>query len=375
MLIHSSVSHMALALQVLAPELREMELPHEKTSSCGSCPMALQPGEDRATSERHWFDPDVKCCTYHPLLYNFQVGRALRRDDVGSEKIRQRIGWKRGVQALGIAPPKSWSKRYHANALETFGRDPSLTCPYWQAGELNCTIWKDRNAICRTWYCKHENAGRGWALWQGVNRLTNQVERVLAYHVASQVTPPKKESASIRDWVRYFVECANVADRVTGEELAAMSSAETDERRDELRRAHEHYNTPRPLPDLLGASVGSVVYIPSGRVRLVGYSYYNAMDFSSTIFLFLSRLDGKRTWQTALAEARAEAGEDILSEDEIARMWHLGILDHPDVDDDGKNRMKIRSVTMGEKDAFKFNLEGASLEAFGRDDDDEDDEL
>src|SRR5262249_38073232 len=127
-------------------------LPDERRATCGSC--ALRPASDDAPGQPT-VPPELKCCTYEPALPNISVGRILDaavgpgRDAV---ERRARAGGE-GVTPEGIAPTAAVQAALAGPRFE-LGRDPALLCPYYDDGR--CGIWLQRDAVCATFFCKHE---------------------------------------------------------------------------------------------------------------------------------------------------------------------------------------------------------------------------
>src|SRR5690606_9126442 len=149
-----------------------------------------------------------RCCTYHPALANFLVGRALSRGDAGSALVRARIARLDGVGPLGVGPPGDWAERYARARDGGFGREASWRCPYWVAGPLSCGIWQDRNMVCRSWHCKHVDGVRGHRLWASVRALGTHVETQLAAWCATDRPIPTDAPG----WEAYYLACAAQVD-------------------------------------------------------------------------------------------------------------------------------------------------------------------
>jgi len=132
-----------------------------------------------------FFDPATKCCTYIPSLPNFLIGRIL--DDASPEaapgraSIERRIDERVGVTPLGMQTPRVQALIYEAGSLAAFGRARTLRCPHYRedAGGA-CGIWRHRNAVCSTWFCKHVRGATGQRFWQVQEQLLATVERELA---------------------------------------------------------------------------------------------------------------------------------------------------------------------------------------------------
>jgi Fe-S-cluster containining protein len=149
----------------------------EPAATCQDCAMlAPSPG---LTS----FHPDTKCCTYTPTIPNFLVGAALadaRLDAIGGrDSLRARIAARAGVTPLGLGrDPVSSLIADHAGAA--FGQAALLRCPHYDSPTGNCGVWLHRNAVCSTWFCKHERGAVGLSFWAALRNLLMEAEHDLA---------------------------------------------------------------------------------------------------------------------------------------------------------------------------------------------------
>ena len=157
-------------------------LPSERRATCHSCVMCVGPsGEIPAAA--YTFDPRVKCCSFTPLLPNFLVGRILSDDDpgiaIGRAALERRIREKVAVSPLhvGRAPD---NEILHKNAVAAHGRGLALKCPYFVDADGSCGIWRHRNGVCATWFCKHERGAVGREFWSAVRELITAIEQALA---------------------------------------------------------------------------------------------------------------------------------------------------------------------------------------------------
>jgi hypothetical protein len=159
-------------------------LPAETRATCARCSMcAGNPGGPEA-SERA-FLPDVKCCSYTPTLPNYALGLLLADESPelqeGRDRVLDRLIRGLGVTPLGMGPgPGDLRRRERANQDEEFGRRPDLVCPYFDRGR--CTIWRHRETVCATFFCKTEGGLAGADFWQATRQLLRLAEEVLALH-------------------------------------------------------------------------------------------------------------------------------------------------------------------------------------------------
>ena len=167
-------------------------LPAETEATCHACVMlpeagVAQPDDPSPASERPlFFDPRMKCCTYVPALPNFLVGRILLDTTpemaAGRESVRARIAAGIGVMPLGLAQPPTFVVLYARGGAETFGRSVELRCPHYVSDTGGCGIWRHRQSICTTWFCKYTRGAVGERVWRDLRHLLGIAERVLAVH-------------------------------------------------------------------------------------------------------------------------------------------------------------------------------------------------
>lgn len=316
--VDGSVAHLPLPFSWLIPELVRLEVPAETGSSCGACPLAGAP-----------FHPKVRCCTYQPTLPAYAVGRALRRGGAGADAVRARLEDPVGRTARGLAPAPGWGAEYRRLRGEGFGRLERWTCPYWAEGDLGCTIWHDRNAVCRTWFCRHDDGMAGHRFWVAVRGALHLVERKLIALCEDRLTPPP-EDADAESWAGYYLEAAELVDRLEASDLLDLEDAELVALRDRLRVQHAERSA--PVPEVVAPLVSEVREHPEG-VELVGYSAWNPVALPRSVFVLLSELDGQRTWRDALARARA--ADPSVEASWVEALWRHGVVrerDTPDVE-------------------------------------------
>jgi len=164
-------------------QLLEGVIPRESRATCHDCAMC-SPAAVQSRPRGYYFDPSVKCCTYLPTLPNFLVGRILSDDDpaVWSGRMAVERKIREGVVAtpLGLGTPPAFSVLYDKMEASAFGRSRTLRCPYYVEDGGRCGIWRNRNSVCATFFCKHVRGQLGHAFWRhSLLPLLRLVERDL----------------------------------------------------------------------------------------------------------------------------------------------------------------------------------------------------
>ena len=303
------------------PELATAAMPVETRATCDRCAMAPEhrPERDHPRS----FTAEARCCTYIPKLPNFVVGRILRRGDEGARRMLARLrSIDDGVTPAAVASTKADLEQYTASE-GSFGQLDRVVCPYWVGGPRACSIWVDRNAVCRTWHCRFVDGAAGFRAWTDLHRALIAVERRLADWCVDRGEAPAPDAD--RDaWLAWYLWCAAQVDAFDADAIRQQLDASAIE-------AASRAATPIPplvVPDLLMSRVTSWRVHPE-QVELYGYSPHDACIAPPWIFLFLSRLDGKTPWREAAA-ALHEATGHLLDEGLVRTMVQRGVLGEAD---------------------------------------------
>jgi hypothetical protein len=217
--------------------------------------------------------------------------------------------WAFNPKPMGIIPPKSWITLYQRVRRREYGRSERLLCPYWVGGEFSCGVWKDRNHVCRTWFCRLDHGAAGREAWKAVKRTLSAAEQLLAvFCVRDGRAPPKRGSR--KQFARWYRWCARRVAEVGDEDIAKLRRHPAlVERLEEV--AALAVSPPKPIPDMVVTSVAGV---------------------DRSIFLFFSKLDGQRSWSQALAETNSEAAEP-LDESVVHELYRIGGVRSPEPGD------------------------------------------
>ncbi len=305
-------------LERLVPGLGALSFPDEGLATCAQCAMGARP---LAREGAVTFTAAARCCTYHPTLPNWLVGRALRRGGEGAERVRARLDDPDGRDAMALGPGAARATAWRQRSDTAFGRDEALTCPLWAPGPLGCTIHADRNAVCRTWFCKVERGARGTAAWMALKTLRTDAEHRLAERCVTDGSPPTSD-APPREWDAWYRWCADHVDALPD---AALAGARLDTLRGRVHAATSRRDA--PMPAILTPVVHDWVTLPDS-VLLSSWSPYDRVEAPRWIFTLLSKLDGQRTWREA-ADLAATELDQAIPDGWVWHLWSRGLLEAP----------------------------------------------
>lgn len=167
------------------------EIPAETRATCHDCAMCDTRAEPQPAG-LHLFNPQGKCCTYWPRLPNFLTGMILLDDDPalarGCATVLTRLQAGFAVTPLGLERPPKLDTLYAHIEPRAFGRALSMRCPHYldEQGGM-CSIWKYRNSVCSTWFCKYVRGAVGRDFWETAKRLLITIEDDLARWCALQL--------------------------------------------------------------------------------------------------------------------------------------------------------------------------------------------
>lgn len=290
-------------------------LPEEQAATCDNCVQC-----SGHAPEGYRFADATKCCTYVPALANFLVGGALRTGSlVGRDRLLRRMQAEpHSVTPHGLDATEREREKYREIlAAENFGRDPSLNCPYYlrESGGL-CGVWRNRNGICATWYCKHDRGALGQRFWQALEVLLTAVERELSHWSACTIlfdeTPPPVDGAAAWDaWrgreAEYYRRAAELVDGLTWSDVRTIGGVNLQAPVEALLAVHAAMRD--GIPARLEVGTIRVTHRGPDTSRVVTYLDTDALELPTALLDLLPRFDGRPT-ADVLAELRA-AGVDV----------------------------------------------------------------
>lgn len=301
--------------------------PVETRANCARCVMCAE--EDwTATRPESRYRPDTRCCTYLPSLWNFQVGGMLVDPETPAsarEALEARLASGLG-SPLGVASAFEGDDRYHEMvAANGFGRSLAVRCPYFQPETGACGAWRYRNAVCATWYCRHDRGMIGLGYWSAIRRLIELMEVALGHRVMNALMP-ESDGQSWDGWdgtrVAYFKAAWQLAAGLDPAVVLQDHPAEI-ERILMFIRAGERSHDDLRLPEKAAFKDVTLVEELGPRVRVSGYSSNDTMLLPTTVFKALEQFDGRPIAE--VREALADIGihtDDVM----VRRLIDLDIL-------------------------------------------------
>lgn len=341
----------------LLPELFDTLLPTEQKATCGSCAMCPPRDAPASSAEVTYFRPDTKCCTFEPRLPSYLVGAILadERPDLaeGRRRVRAKIASRVGVTPQWLAPPAKRDVLFNASWRSAFGRSLLLLCPYYERDHGLCTIWRHREAVCSTFFCKHDAAADGAQLWKSVRSLVGYVELAVSKHVTRALmpgyTPPVDRGLTLEDledrppredtyaalwgaWVGREEELYLQAyERVRGldrrEFQAILADAEYETRAEAMKAAHRTVESPA-LPERLAPSPTLDPRPTEGGVLVATYSRYEPLLLTEALHEVVQAFGGGGTVAEVRERLRREQEIDV-PEDLLQSLYQYRVLVEP----------------------------------------------
>jgi hypothetical protein len=176
--------------RTLFPAFFEQLIPQETMATCNDCAMCAKPEQPRIPGQEY-FQPDIKCCAFHPKLPNYLVGGLLMDTnpamDHGRKVVREKIRARTGVSPSNIMPPKKYAVLHKYGGERSFGKNHSLLCPYYVRETGLCGVWKFRDAVCSTYFCKSVAGQEGKKFWNVLRGYLIQAQDSLTWYALLQL--------------------------------------------------------------------------------------------------------------------------------------------------------------------------------------------
>ncbi|HET6249850.1 MAG TPA: hypothetical protein VFE47_19325 [Tepidisphaeraceae bacterium] len=333
-------------------------IPAETHATCDDCAMCNSAAAPRG--DVNWFNPATKCCTYLPELPNFLVGRILLDTDPGIAShgsIDARLSGS-AVNPLGIAPPAAYHAAYKAFP-NRFGHSSQMRCPHYiEAGGL-CGIWRHRNAVCATWFCKHVRGAVGARFWISLTQLLRSIEKNLSAWCVNELFPNAKGLAELigttrngspvrvetedgpldippdspryqaiwGEWVgrerEFFGRCAELVNPLNWKRVLQLCGQDT-QMLARLAQAAYRDLLREQIPDALRLGNVQIVKMSAASVSVAAYAAIDPVEMPRALFDALGEFDGRAASQSLDAISNRHGLE--LSRDLVRGLVDFEIL-------------------------------------------------
>lgn len=318
----------------------------EARATCDDCAMCDK-GEPSPVA-MDYFKPDLKCCTYHPYLPNFLVGGVFADPDPaldeGRRRLRAKIASRISVTPRWIAPPRKYSHLMEASRGNGFfGRSKVALCPYFDAENGGrCTVWKYRDNICSTYFCKFTSGKLGWDFWASLKDYLGYVEKSLSRWSALEVDKNVSDAQVVRNkitledledrgppdaeyerfwgkWVgreeEFYIACHDQVKAMTREQYAKLidGTAEAQQLLAAVRANHSAIHS-LVLPSSLVRNPSMRVNPAGENVVVTTYSTYDSFSLDKDLYDVLAKIRGDETLEANLARLSNEEGIELAPE-------------------------------------------------------------
>jgi len=294
-----------------------------------------------------------------PALPNFLVGRILLDSDpemaAGRASVRARLAVRRDVTPLGLQMPAAYAVLYDKAGHEAFGQSLQLLCPHFRSDTGGCGIWRHRQSVCTTWFCKTNRGAVGAGFWKALLEVLRIVERGLAVHCVRTLTAgpaalrhaaaarnpeaPALRASDLDDaadtagldrvWGPYarreeafYTAAAGVVTAMTWTEVLRAGGVELELACDVLREAYRSLRS-TAVPKALRTGAMQVSAVGQDVVELTAYSGYDPLAVPRMLFDVLHVFDGRSTAQALTAAAAAGVEMDRAV---VRRLVDFGVL-------------------------------------------------
>ncbi|WP_225411277.1 hypothetical protein [Stigmatella hybrida] len=347
----------------LFPSFFQGPVPEETKATCSSCAMceASNPNPiESVDGVTRFFRPDTKCCTYHPRLPNYLVGAILSDEDAamaeGRRRIQEKLARRVAVNPQWLKAPPRYTLLYN-NARQAFGRTQSLRCPYYEGQGGLCTIWRYREAVCSTYFCKYVAGADGRKFWMTLKTWLTLAEIQLSRHALLQhlpdyvltgrdkadaatvpltvedlddQPPPEKEYAELwGGWAgreaEFYKACYESVRALSVKDFENLLGIDGTIELSILKQRYGAAVAPR-LPQVLKLNPGATVqWLPDGSIALASYSEFDAVALPGEAYSLLVEFNGKQPVETVRQRLRDEKQAD-LHEDILLELYRHRIL-------------------------------------------------
>ena len=332
-------------------------IPVETSATCMNCVM-LERSESEQNSPK-FFSAELKCCTHHPQLPNYLVGALLsetdHNHDTGRRCVADKIAARTSITPLGLLRPKKYTLLIKNTAHGYFGRSKALLCPFYEKSTGTCTIAPHWDAVCSTWFCKHDAGEDGKKFWWTLRKYLENLEKILTRHALLKVgadplatglemdesapltlqeldeLPPRPQHYGQLwgEWTDreedFYRECYTHISQLQQDDFANLEGIEQKILLQQLEQAYRHLMS-APVPELLKKNPGLLVEkLHDSGYLLSGYSPFDPSKVSKRLYDCLDFFDGIHTNEEVCRLCR-EALNVRLPDVMIKKLYQFRIL-------------------------------------------------
>jgi len=342
----------------LFPSFFRREVPVEAKATCSSCAMCESSCRNAAAPVdgiSRMFRPDTKCCTFHPRLPNYLIGALLSDTDEalaeGQRRVRDKIANRAGVTPQWMRAPAKFDLLYKSTR-RAFGRAASLRCPYYDPGPGSCTIWRYREAVCSTFFCKYVSGADGHKLWMSIKTFlslaeiqlsryavfrlypeyihdnrdrADAAERPLTLEELEDEGPPEEQYAAMwRGWAgmepEFYQACFEEVRALGEADLERLLGFDGTMEVAILERLY-HAAVEPSLPKRLKLNPDATVnWLPDGTVALGAYSQYDAIGLPGEAYALIAEFTGTEPVDAVRQRLRRQKQSDLA--DDVLLVLH-----------------------------------------------------
>gem|GEM_PF-3613100 len=238
---------------------------------------------------------------------------------------------------------------------EGFGKSLTLKCPYYLHGKYNCALWKYREAVCATWFCKHVAQQSGRLFWDSVTKCMRYIEEsLIAYVLICENLPlehpygenknisyedlddlPMKKEEYLYRWGKwagmeeqFYIRAYEHVACLTKEAFSDLMGINFQVLLTELK---ERLNTMMEIPEMMIADKFRIMPVIDNKYYCIHLKTWierndmyitHAMNFPAII---IDLFDGTRT-TSEIVQILKEKYEIDLGEDILIALYQYGIL-------------------------------------------------
>jgi hypothetical protein len=290
---------------------------------------------------------------------NYLVGALLGDTDhdhgAGKSRVIEKIAARTSISPLGVLRPRKYSLLIKNSAHGYFGRSNELLCPFYEHTAGICTIAPHWDAVCSTWFCKHDAGEDGKKFWRTLRKYLENLEKILTRYALQKVGADPLAPGLAMDetapltlqeldglppqphlydrlwgkWVgreeEFYRECYTHISQLQQDDFATLEGIEQKILLQELEQAYQQLMS-APVPMLLKKNPGLLVEkISDSDYLLSGYSPFDPAKVSKRLYDCLDYFDGIHT-NVEVYRLCHETLNARLSEAMIKKLYQIRIL-------------------------------------------------